>query len=141
MKLVFILLLAGLSVSSSCKKKNNLNPVPSIPLDINININLPSYNNLVNVGGWAYVEGGSRGIVVYRRSIEEFVAFDRHSPANDGTCEQSLVVNENNSLQLDDLCSGATFSLYDGSPMSGSDFGLRMYLTFFDGSDNLRIYN
>lgn len=141
MKLVFILLLAGLTVSSSCKKKNNLNPVPSIPLDINININLPSYNGLTGVGGWAYVEGGSKGIVVYRRSIDEFVAFDRHSPANDGTCEQSLVTNEDNFLQLDDLCSGATFSLYDGSPMSGSEYGLRMYMTFFDGSDNLRIYN
>lgn len=141
MKLVFILLLAGLTVSSSCKKKNNLNPVPSIPLDITININLPSYNALTGVGGWAYVEGGSKGIVVYRRSIDEFVAFDRHSPANDGTCEQSLVTNEDNFLQLDDLCSGATFSLYDGSPMSGSEFGLRMYMTFFDGSDNLRIYN
>lgn len=141
MKLLFILLLAGFTVSSSCRKNNNLNPVPSIPLDINININLPSYNALTGVGGWAYVEGGSKGIVVYRRSIDEFVAFDRHSPANDGTCEQSLVANEDNFLQLDDLCSGATFSLYDGSPLSGSDFGLRMYLTFFDGSDNLRIYN
>jgi hypothetical protein len=141
MKLLFILLLAGLTVSSSCKKNNNLNPVPSIPLDINININLPSYSALTGVGGWAYVEGGSKGIVVYRRSIDEFVAFDRHSPANDGTCEQSLVTNEDNFLQLDDLCSGATFSLYDGSPISGSEFGLRMYMTFFDGSDNLRIYN
>lgn len=141
MKLLFILLLAGFTVSSSCRKNNNLNPVPSIPLDINININLPSYSALTGVGGWAYVEGGSKGIVVYRRSIDEFVAFDRHSPANDGTCEQSLVTNEDNFLQLDDLCSGASFSLYDGSPISGSEFGLRMYMTFFDGSDNLRIYN
>lgn len=87
------------------------------------------------------MQGGSKGVVVYRRSTYEFVAFDRHSPANDGTCEDPLVTNDDNFLQLDDLCTGATFSLYDGSPLSGSDFGLRMYVTVFDGNSELRIYN
>ena len=126
---------------SGCKK-NNQNPVPSIPFDITIDINLPSYNDLINVGGYAYVNGGSRGIIVYRRSIEEFVAFDRHSPEDEaGNCPQPLVPDPDNFLILEDSCSNARFSLYDGSPQSGSSFGLRQYQAIYNGSNLLRIYN
>jgi hypothetical protein len=124
----------------SCKKNKN-HPVPSIPFDITIYINLPSYSSLEAVGGWAYVNGGSKGIVVYRKSYDEFVAFDRHSPADDGNCNLPLVTDPDNFLQLNDSCTGAKFSLFDGSPMSGSEFGLRQYQTWWDGATGLRIYN
>lgn len=140
MKLQFILFLSILLFTAACKKNKN-NPVPSVYVDTTININLPSYNGLTGVGGWAYLAGGSKGIVVYRQSIDHFVAFDRHSPADNGNCADPLLTDEENFLQLNDQCSGATFSLYDGSPISGSDYGLRSYLTYYDGGDNLRIYN
>lgn len=122
-------------------QKNKKHPVPSIPFDILIYINLPSYSSLEAVGGWAYVEGGSKGIVVYRRSYDEFIAFDRHSPAEDGICGFPLTTDPDNFLELNDSCSGAKFSLYDGSPISGSEFGLRQYQTWWDGGTGLRIYN
>lgn len=138
--IIFVLMfLLGMS-TFSCNK-NKRHPVPSIPFDISININLPTYSDLTGVGGYAFVDGGSKGIIVYRRSTNEFVAFDRHSPANDGTCDQPLVLNADNFLELDDQCDGAKFSLYDGSPISGSEVGLRMYTTSFDGANYLRIYN
>lgn len=142
MKLPIILMFAIILLTSafSCNK-NKLHPVPSIPFDITININLPTYSGLTGVGGYAYVDGGSKGVIVYRRNTHEFVAFDRHSPANEGECNDPLVPNNDNFLQLDDKCTGAAFSLYDGSPISGSEFGLRMYITSFDGVANLRIYN
>ena len=98
----------------SCNKNKN-HPVPSLPMDLLIYINLPSYSGLESIGGWAYASGGSKGLIIYRSSFEDFVVFDRHSPANDGTCEQALEANEDNFLQLDDLCSEAKFSLLDGS--------------------------
>jgi len=141
MKFVIFFLGILLLISSSCNK-NGANPVPNIPFDITIDINLPSYSNLFGVGGWAYVNGGSRGIVVYRRAIDEFVAFDRHSPADpEGTCFLPLFPDSENFLQLNDTCSAATFSLYDGSPISNSQFGLRQYRTVFNGTNLLRIYN
>ncbi len=128
-------------VLNSCNK-NKTNPVPSIPFDIMINISLPSYNNLNGVGGWCYVNGGSRGIIVYRRAIDEFVAFDRHSPADpDATCFLPLFTDPDNFLQLNDTCNNAKFSLYDGSPIANSTYGLRQYSTSFDGNTQLRIYN
>ena len=141
MKLQFILIALTVFICTSCRK-NNSNPVPSIPFDMTIDINLPSYSDLIGVGGWTYVAGGSRGIIVYRRAIDEFVAFDRHSPADpEGICSQTLTPDISNFLQLNDSCSGAKFSLYDGSPISGSEYGLRQYQTVYNGSNLLRIYN
>jgi hypothetical protein len=137
---IFVLLFF---VAVACKKKNSSSIVPNIPVEVTINLTLPSYSALSNVGGWAYLSGGSRGIVVYRRSVDEFVAFDRYSSAtpDDKDCSTPLTVSTTNSLQLDDDCSSAVFSLYDGSAISGSDYGLRQYQTFFDGSSSLRVYN
>jgi len=141
MKLHFILFVSFTILLLGCKK-NKTNPVPNIPFDITIDINLPSYNTLIGVGGWTYVAGGSRGIIVYRRAIDEFVAFDRHSPADpDGVCGEPLYPDPDNFLTLIDSCSGAKFSLYDGSVINGSEFGLRQYQTSYNGSNLVRIYN
>ena len=141
MKIQLILFFALFFALSACNK-NAKHPVPSIPFDVTIDINLPSYNALIGVGGWAYLNGGSRGIIVYRRSIDEFVAFDRHSPVDlEGSCERPLFPTADNFLELKDSCSNARFSLYDGSPISGSDFGLRQYQTVYNGTDLVRVYN
>ncbi|MFT5778241.1 MAG: hypothetical protein ACI837_001197 [Crocinitomicaceae bacterium] len=141
MKVQFILFLLLIVTLGGCTK-NDEHPVPNIPFDVTINLALPSYNSLIGVSGWAYVNGGSKGVIVYRRGIDEFIAFDRHSPADiNGTCEYPLTPDYNNYLQLNDTCNAATFSLYDGSPITGSNFGLRQYQTFWDGNQSLRIYN
>lgn len=140
---VRIILFLGLIVLAFACKKNKNHPVPNVPVDITIDINLPSYINLTGVSGWAYVNGGSRGIIVYRRSQDEFLAFDRHSPADiNGDCPQALTPDIDNFLTLLDTCNNASFSLYDGSPISGSEFGLRVYQTIWlSGSSSLRIFN
>ncbi len=141
MKILFILLFGISFLFSSCKK-NSQHPVPSVPFDITINITLPSYSDLIGVSGWAYVNGGSRGIIVYRRGIDEFIAFDRHSPADpDGACANPLYPDTSNYLVLIDECNSATFSLYDGSPISNSDYGLRQFQTSWNGQESLRIFN
>ncbi len=141
MKLRFILFLSLVLLLSSCRKNKN-HPVPSIPFDITIDINLPSYNALISVGTWAYVNGGSRGVIVYRRSIDEFVAFDRHSPVDpDALCPEPLYPDAANFLTLIDSCSTARYSLYDGSPVQDSEFGLRQYQTSYNGTNLVRIYN
>jgi hypothetical protein len=138
LQLIFVMLFL---VSASCKKTKN-HPIASVPFDITIDLSLPSYTDLNGVGGWAYVSGGIKGIIVYRRSYDVFVAFERQSPEDpDNTCGTGLTPMADNFLQLDDPCSDAVFSLYDGSPISGSEWGLRQYQTSWDGSNLLRIYN
>lgn len=136
------MLLISVMIVLSCKK-DNLHPVPSIAFNINININLPSYSGLQNIGGYAYVNGvGSKGVIVYRRSIDEFVAYDRQSTADGGLDCSGVEIDEENSLLVNDVCGTSQFSLYDGSVVTGpAEFGLRGYLTIFDGAYTLNISN
>ncbi len=136
---IFLLIL--ILVGASCKK-NRVHPVPSIAFDFQIDLTLPSYQELTNVGGWAYVSGGIKGIVVYRQSLDVFVAWERMSPEDpDNLCANGLTTDSTNFLQLNDPCSSAIFSMYDGSPISNSDWGLRKYQAIWNGSNLLRIYN
>lgn len=141
MKQLLVICLGLLLLSSKCNNQNQ-HPVPFVPVDITIDIQLPSYSNLQGVGGWTYLNGGSRGIIVYRKAIDEFVAFDRHAPSDpEGSCSIALYPDDQNFLQLIDSCNNAVFSLYDGSPVSNSIFGLRQYATQFNGNNLLRVYN
>ena len=141
MKQLLVICLGLLLLSSKCNNQNQ-HPVPFVPVDITIDIQLPSYSNLQGVGGWTYLNGGSRGIIVYRKAIDEFVAFDRHAPSDpEGSCPIALYPDDQNFLQLIDSCNNAVFSLYDGSPVSNSIFGLRRYATQFNGNNLLRVYN
>jgi hypothetical protein len=141
MKIQLILILIMAFMLLGCDK-NSAHPVPNIPFDFSINLTLPGYSNLNGVSGWCYVNGGSRGIIVYRRGINDFVAFDRHSPTDiNGDCPGALFPDVDNYLELNDTCYNSTFSLYDGSPISGSNYGLRAYQTAWNGNESLRIYN
>ncbi|XOV68914.1 MAG: hypothetical protein ACFHU9_06960 [Fluviicola sp.] len=141
MKVQFILGAFFVLLIASCRVNNN-HPVPNVPFDVTIDMTLPTYDDLQGVGGYAYVNAGSRGVIVYRRGVDDFVAFDRHSPADvNGVCAQPLTPDDNNFLLLNDTCNNAQFSLYDGSPVSGAEFGLRQYATGWGGGTTLRIYN
>ncbi len=134
---LLILILAGVSC-----KKNRTHPVPSIAFDFSIDMTLPSYQDLNSVGGWAYVAGGIKGIIVYRQSTDVFVAWERMSPEDpDNVCATGLTPDSVNFLQLYDPCSSARFSMYDGSPLANSNWGLRKYQALWNGSNLLRIYN
>lgn len=127
--------------SSSCRQR--LHPVPDIPFNINIDINLPTYSTLQSIGSFAYVnQVGVKGIVIYRRSIDEFVAFDRMSTAAGGDTCQPLFVDPDNLLLMKDPCTASTFSLFDGSLLTGpAEWGLRAYRVFFNGANILNIQN
>lgn len=145
MKVHKIIVLIALFFIFSCTT-NRRHPVPYFSFDTMIDLNLPSYSNLQGIGGWAYVpvaELGSKGVIVYRQSQNYFVAFDRTSPADGGLdCPTGLEVDEENYLILNDPCSDAQFSLFDGSPIDGSSkYGLRAYETEFNGDSRVRIYN
>ncbi len=105
--------------------------VPNVPVDIDLNLNLPIYADLNTVGNHLNISGGSLGIVVYRLSIDEFKAFDRHCTFNvPGNCR--LDVDDTNIQVEDNECCGSVFSIIDGTVQSGDAFvPLREYQTSF----------
>lgn len=138
---LFIVIATLLLFLTGCSKNKN-HPIASIPFDFQIDLTLPSYQDLNGVGGWAYVNGGIKGIIVYRQSTDVFVAWERQSPEDPkNVCATGLTPNSANFLQLEDPCSDAVFSLYDGSPIANSDWGLRQYRADWYGGNILRLYN
>lgn len=113
----------------SCRDRNR-SFVPDVPVNININVNEPAYFNLTVVTGWVYITGGSRGIIVYRKGTNEFVAFERHSTYEPGdAC--AVVVKEDNII-VEDPCSGSQWLITDGSLVNGpASFPLVQYDTQF----------
>src|SRR4051812_4702982 len=68
----------------ACKKKavqQNAadNPVQSVPVSIILYPNDPTNFKIQPIGGWMYLAGGINGIVLYRKSEQEFVAVERSS--------------------------------------------------------------
>jgi nitrite reductase/ring-hydroxylating ferredoxin subunit len=124
---------------ASCKESEY--PIPNVPVNQNINLDLPSYAPLNSPGGYVYVEGGSRGIIVYR-NFDQFVALDRHSTYESYKECAIVEVNPDNTFELIDTCSGSTFSIISGVVLSGpAQFGLKRYNTYWDGAYTVNIYN
>lgn len=126
---VLILLIATISCSS-CRDRNNNNQVPYVPVNIAININQPDFFNLTVPTGWVYVTGGSRGIIVYRNSSDEFTALERHSTYEvESQC--AAVVNDDGVI-VTDPCSSSQWLIQDGSLLNGpASFPLIQYETSF----------
>jgi len=114
-----------------------------VPVNLNINLDLPAYTALNSPGGFAYVNGGSRGIVVYR-NFDEFIALDRHSTYNSEKACATVYVNPENAFELIDTCegSGSVFSILSGVVMVGpAQYGLKKYNSYWDGAYTVNIYN
>ena len=121
-----------LCLAASCNKDNN-NVVPEVPVNIRIHTTDPLFINLSVPGGFEYVTGGSNGILVYRRSNEEFMAFDRHCTYNiDNFCQVDV---DSSFISARDTCCGSRFLIIDGSVQEGpASRGLKQYQTSFDGT-------
>ena len=134
----FILFVVGLSITS-CKEEAY--PIPNVPVNIIINLDLPSYQPLNTPGGYVYISGGSRGIIVYR-NFDEFVALDRHSTYNSTDPCAIASVNPDNLFELIDTCSGSKYSIMSGVVIEGpAKFGLKRYAANWDGAYTVSIYN
>lgn len=125
--------------NTGCKKDRDVQ-VPLVQVDINIDINLPAYNALAVTGGWLYITGGSEGLIVYRKSPDEFTAMDRHcSYQPENLCR--VTVDDSGIIARDTTCCNSAFLMLDGSVTDGpATLGLKLYHTTFNGS-TLHIFN
>ena len=125
---------------NSCTKNQNI--VPYVYVDQYINISLPSYSSLNSIGGWAYISGGSRGIIIYRQSYDQFSAYDRHCTFNaDNPCGKATVDSTNSFVEC--ACDSSRYQLFDGLVIQGpASYSLKNYQTSFDIiSNQIHIFN
>ena len=137
---VFSLLIKSLFliifISCSKDQKEQEIPIPYIPVNERININDLIYNNLNNVGGWAYLSAGSKGIILYRESTEKISAFERHCTFDPVEVCSQVDMNSGGLLQANDNdCCGSVFSINSRSIIKGpASRPLIEYTTQFDGT-------
>jgi hypothetical protein len=114
---------------------------PSIPY-VYVNLQLyPNSMDFIPVGGYKYVNGGYRGIIVYRQLQDEFSVYERCCPYDPEQTRARVYVDASGSTCTDSVCK-SQFILYDGSPFKGlSPYSLMKYQCSYDGYDMLQIYN
>ncbi|PBQ34149.1 hypothetical protein CNR22_21015 [Sphingobacteriaceae bacterium] len=123
----------------SCKKKTTQNianhPVPSVPVTYITYPNDPLNFKIQSIGGWMYVENyGVNGIIIYRKSQEEFVAIERTSASLPNNPAARVVVQKDN-FTLRDTISGSEWRIFDGSITKGpAEWALRLYGTSYNGN-------
>ncbi|MEJ7692358.1 hypothetical protein [Daejeonella sp.] len=110
----------------SCSKDDE-DRIPNVYVNYQITLqefSIKSINGLlvVNKG----TNTGVAGLIIYKKPNNEYVAFDRCSSVN--PLQQCAVVPDDPNLTATDPCSGAKFSMYDGSPVKApAKRGLKEY--------------
>lgn len=128
----------------ACKKKKTQqaanNPVPSIPVNVTVYPNDPLNFKVQAIGGWIYVNGGINGIILYRKSQQEFIAVERTSSyLPDNPNAKVKVMSDNFTVR--DTISDSRWRIFDGAVTQGpAQWALRLYGTSYDGNA-VRIVN
>ncbi|HAJ98866.1 MAG TPA: hypothetical protein DCM62_02455 [Bacteroidales bacterium] len=126
---IALLALLLLPVVNSCIPDTH-HPVPFVHVDFAINVESPHVLALNAIHGHAIFSGGYAGIIIFRRSIDEFVAFDRACPHHPfDPCGR---ITQINAPIATCPCCQSSFLMLDGNIISGpSRFPLKTYRASF----------
>ncbi|MFM7015799.1 MAG: hypothetical protein ACKOX3_05655 [Bacteroidota bacterium] len=123
-----------------CKKNESL--IPNVSVNEYIDLNLPSYSNLNAVNNWIYYPAGAKGLIIFRKSTTEFVAYERACTYDPNT-SGAVVYMQPNGIDAKDTICGSKFFIFDGSIINGpASRPLQQYRCMYNISSNqLHIYN
>lgn len=129
--LLFVLLIA-----TGCGKDEGY--IPDVPVNYNVTLtefSLKAVNNVLVVSN-----NGVGGLLIVKTPLGGYVAFDRCSTVNpEKICK---VTPDDNGVTATDPCSGAKFSLLDGSPQKApAERSLKAYTISLQGNTLLHVSN
>jgi len=130
---ILLILLIYISTITSCEENGYYAEIPNVYVNETVNLNLFEYQNLQFIGGYAYLDAGVRGIILYRKSTNDYIAFERNCTYRPlDSC--ATVEVDSSLLFMVDHCCGSTFD-FEGNPTSGpAEWPLKRYYTFLDGT-------
>ena len=139
----FFLFFYGLTLFvlfAGCSKQEKQNEIPVVQVNFVITPNSTEYIELNAVNGWVTLTGGYHGIIIFRKSLTEFMAFERACPYDWQETIARIDVEASGVTAVCPSCK-SKFILLDGSPYEGpSPYTLKQYQTSFDGNQ-LYVYN
>ena len=97
--LVFFLL-----IISSCGDSNDY--IRNVYVDVEIDLSLPEFSPLNTVGNSIFIEGGNKGIIIYRFSNYEYNIYDRNC-SYEPNLECSYIDSINSTIAMCGCCSSA----------------------------------
>jgi len=126
----------------SCQDDDGNNNIPLVEVNFIVQLNDPDFINLKTIGGWVYVTGGSRGILLFRSDQNIIKAYDRHCTFQSSNTCALVSVDPTNITATDDCC-GSSFLLLNGSvSRPPANFPLKQYNTDFQaGRNSFRVFN
>ena len=107
-KFLIIFLLSILS----CGDSNNY--IRNVYVDVEIDLSLPEFSNLNSVGNSLFIEGGNKGIIIYRYSNYEYKIYDRNC-SYEPNLECSYIDSINSIIAFCGCCSSAFLLDQNGS--------------------------
>ncbi len=129
-----MMMLGFLALATSCKKEGDSPDIPYVYVNFSIDPNGTQYINLNPVNGWETVTGGYNGILIFRKSVTEFMAFERACPYDPRTEGAQIRVDDSGITCTCPVC-GSKFIMTDGTPYEGpARYPLKQYSTLYDGS-------
>ncbi len=134
-RFVILLLIAGFNLFflPGCSKEEDPTDIPYVYVNFSLNPNSTEYINLNPINGWETVTGGYQGILIFRISLNEFVAFERACPYDPLTAGAQIRVEESGITCYCPICN-SKFIMTDGTPFEGpSHYPLKQYSTTYDG--------
>jgi len=135
-----LLLLLSFVLLPSCRDEDDQR-IPYTYVDFSIALNSYEFRDLNVVGGWVYVTGGYRGIILYHGS-EGYIAYERACPYDFEKEGAVVEVDETGLFAVDPLC-GSEFYLIDGYGAVRKGPAVRPLKTYRTSVDNgyLYVYN
>ena len=136
---LFSLLIFTFLFVIGCGKDEGRQEIPFVY--VNFTIYPTTTIDHIEIGGWKYFNSyGYRGVLIYRPSPDEFVAFERTCPYDPEIKTARIEVESSFSTAIDTTC-GSRFILIDGSPFEGpAKVLLKQYRTSFNGNA-LHVFN
>ena len=105
---------------STCQTLPPPSPIPYRVVNLVLDLNDFRLRNLRVDRGFAYIEGGVRGIILYRRSANSYLAFERNCPFEPANSCATVSV-DGSLLFMKDSCCNSLFD-FEGRPFGGPAF-------------------
>ena len=133
--IAYLIFISAAACFQNCSPDLSDDPIPFAAFeDIVLNLSLPENNDL-NTKGYRYLGGsaGVRGIIVYKKSATEYLAFERNCSYNPNSACATVDVHVS-TFFMQDACCSSTFD-WDGFPTGGPAWRpLRQYVTSLNGT-------
>ncbi|HRW20559.1 MAG TPA: hypothetical protein PLO05_02605 [Bacteroidales bacterium] len=116
---------------SSCKKDDR---IPYVPVNIQLSLNQPEFQELKTPGNSVTISGGVRGIIIHCNYADDYVAWERncpHEPSNDSA---RIYIDSTGLFAVCKHCK-SKFFLMDGSIVEGvAGQNLLQYNTYLENN-------